>query len=65
MMETCSRCDGEMIEIDISHNDLLFTMRSCSHCDTRSWAVDGSPSQLPAVLRSMGDDQIPAEATAI
>ena len=64
-MTTCPRCDGELIKIDISHNTLTFTMQSCARCDTRSWAVDGSPSQLPAVLRSLADDGIPVEATAI
>lgn len=64
-MNTCPECRGDAIEIEFERNELSFRMLSCSRCDTRSWDVDGAPSALPLVLRSMSDELIPANPTAI
>lgn len=53
---TCPKCRASrLVEIELSIDDRVVTMRSCSRCDTRWWVSGGETLPLPGVLQLAGN----------
>ena len=55
-MDTCDRCGGTLVIININVAEGSRTLQSCSKCDRRSWRADGEPVKLDGVLADLSDD---------